>query len=115
MIFAFVEDGTVEVLDGPAVAQHYEPIDVENQVFVFYDEDGTWLRPRYTRPNRRRFFGLLLEEGSFELERSTEPDPVVDSFSVAINAAVTLKANKYFPSLEAIRQHVASKQTRNQS
>lgn len=109
MIFAFVEDGTVEVLDGPAAAQRYEPVDVESQVFVFYDEDGTWLQPRFTRPTRRHFFGLLLEKGSFELERSTEADPGIDPFFVALSEAVYLKPNQYFASLEAIRQHVSSR------
>src|SRR5687767_3840976 len=83
MIFAFVEDGTVEVLDGPAAAQRFEPVDVESHVFVFYDEDGTWLQPRFTRPERLHFFSLPMEKGSFELERSTEPDPGIDPFFVA--------------------------------
>ena len=55
MIFVVVEDGTVEVLDGLEAAQEYEPFDVENEVFLFYDEDGTWLRPRFTRPNAGNF------------------------------------------------------------
>jgi hypothetical protein len=78
MIFIFVEDGTVEVLDGPAAAQEYDPVDVENYIFAFYDEDGTWLRLRFTRPNRRRLFGLFRERGAFEVDRSFELDPAVD-------------------------------------
>lgn len=113
MIFAFVEDGTVEVLDGPAAAQRYEPVDVESQVLVFYDEDGTWLQPRFARPNRRHSFRLLPEKGSFELERSTEVNPGIDPFFVALSEAVDLKPNKYFASLEAIRQHVSSRLERS--
>jgi hypothetical protein len=108
VIFVFAEGGTVEVLDGPGAAQRFEPIDVENLVFVFYDEDGTWLRPRFTRPNRRRLFGLVLEPGSFELERSADLDPAVDPFSLALSEAVDLKPNAHFSSVEAIRQHVAT-------
>ncbi len=108
MIFVFVEDGTVEVLDRPEAALQYEPLDVESGVFVFYDEDGTWLRPRFTRPNRRRFFGVLLEQGSFEVERSDALDPAVDPFDVALAEAQALKPNKYFATLDAIRQHLAS-------
>jgi hypothetical protein len=115
MIFAFVEDGTLEVLDGPEAAQRYEPIDVENYVFVFYDEDGTWLKPRFTRPNRRRFFGFILERGSFELERSTQPDPAVDPFSTALAEVQGLEPNNYFTSVEAIRRHVASRQGKDAS
>ena len=110
MIFAFVEGGTVEVLDGPGAATKYEPIDVESFVFVFYDEDGTWLKPRFIKPNRRRFFGFVLEQGSFEVERSADLDPAIDPFSVALSEAVRLEPNKYFSSLEAIRQHVESLQ-----
>jgi hypothetical protein len=113
MIFAFVEDGTVEVLEGPEAARLYEPIDVESQVFVFYDEDGTWLQPKFAGPSRRGPLRILSDQRPFKLERSTEKDPVVDPFSVALNEAVVLKPNKYFPTLEAIRQYVASRQGRS--
>src|SRR5688572_7998356 len=74
MIFVLREDGTVEVVDGIAEALEYEPFDVENQVFVFYDEDGTWLKPVFTSPNRRGFFGMVPTQGSFDLVRSAELD-----------------------------------------
>jgi hypothetical protein len=110
MIFVVVEDGTVEVLDRPEAALQYEPLDVESGVFLFYDEDGTWLKPRFTKPNRRRIFGLLLENGSFELERTDDLDPDVDPFDVVLSEAQVLEPNRYFATLDAVRQHVASLQ-----
>ena len=93
MIFVFAEDGTLEVIEGLSQAQRYESLDVESGVFVFYDEDGTWLQPRFAR-------------GVFELVRSQQMDPTVDPFSVALAEASELKPNKYFQTLHAIRRHV---------
>jgi hypothetical protein len=110
VIFVVVEDGTVEVLDGLEAAQEYEPFDVENEVFLFYDEDGTWLRPRFTRPNRRRLFGLVLEQGAFVLERSPALDAAVDPFHVAVGEALALEPNAHFKSLVAVREYAAALQ-----
>jgi hypothetical protein len=93
MIFVFVEDGTLEVIEQFAEAQRYDSLDVESGVFVFYDADGTWLQPRFSVP-----------EG-FELVRSEVLGPTVDSFDVALGEASELKPNKHFQSLEAIRRH----------
>jgi len=107
VIFAFQEDGTAYVLDSEAAAQRWEPIDVESQVVVFYAEDGTWLEPRFTRPNRRRFFGLLLRQGAFELVRNPVRDPAVDPIEVALDEAGRLEPNPRFKTLDDIRAALA--------
>jgi hypothetical protein len=107
MIFAVVEDGTVKVLENEAVAQTWEPIDVESRAAVFHAEDGTWLEPRFTRANRYRFFGLVLEQGAFELVRNAAGDPTIDPIAVALDDAVALEPNPYFRTIDEIRQHVA--------
>jgi hypothetical protein len=46
VIFAFVEDGSVEIKrDLAEVRRDFEAIDVENFVVAFYDENGTPLEP----------------------------------------------------------------------
>ena len=108
MIVVVTEDGTVEVVDSVEDAQRYEAIDVENRVFVFYDEDGSWLRPRFTQPNRYRFFGLILEQGAYVLEPSGKLDPEVDPLPVALAEAHSLKPNAHFPDLASMRRHFGS-------
>ena len=115
MIFVFAEDGTLEVVDDLGQAQRYEPLDVESGVFVFYDEDGTWLKPGFSTPNRRRSFGRSSVPVVFELARSKEPDPTVDSFDVALQEATGLKPNKYFENLAAVRRYVALKRPRDEN
>jgi hypothetical protein len=109
MIFAVAEDGTVKVLENEAVAQTWEPIDIESRAAVFSAEDGTWLEPRFTRPNRYRFFGLVLEQGAFELVRNTAGDPTIDPITVALDDAVALEPNPHFRTTDEIRQHVAAR------
>jgi hypothetical protein len=107
MIFAFVEDGTVEVLESETAAQTWEPIDVESRVVVFYADDGTWLEPRFTRPHRHSLLGWVLEQGAFELVRNPTSDPAIDPIDVALSEAVALEPNPYFRTIEEIRRHVA--------
>ena len=109
MVFVFDEDGSVDVIDIKDAAKECEAIDVESRVHVFYDEDGTWLEPQFTKPNRYHLWGWILSQGSFELVRNSVPDATVDPFEVAIKEAVVLNPNKYFKTLDEIASHVASR------
>jgi hypothetical protein len=108
MIFAFVEDGSLEIKrDLSEVRRDFEAVDVENLVVEFYDEDGRPLQPVFTRPNRRRkVLGFLvsLEQGEFELR--TTQDATWDPIEVKLNQTVALEPNPFFNSLEDIRAHL---------
>jgi hypothetical protein len=108
MIFAFVEDGTINVLaDDEAARREFEPIDVESNAVVFYAEDGTWLEPRFTEPNRRSLFGLMLRQGRFELvPRPDAKADEVDSVQVALAGASHVDPNPHFDTVEAIARHI---------
>jgi hypothetical protein len=110
MVFVIDEDGSVDVIDDKELAQKYEPIDVESRVFVFYDEDGTWLEPKFEKPSRYLLLGWILSQGTFELVRNLVVDGTVDPFDVAIKEAVELRPNKYFKTLDEIASHVKSSQ-----
>ena len=112
MIFVFTEDGTLDVVDELAEAQRYDPFDVENDVFVFYDEDGTWLEARFSTPNRRGIFGRAVTPGVFELTRNSELAAEVDAFDVMLAEVSALRNNRHFDSIEAIRRHVATRRTK---
>lgn len=110
MIIAVIEDGTIEVVEDLAEARrNYEPIDVESDVIVFYDEDGTWLKPVFTRPNKKQLFGLVLEQGEYELRREIELDPGVDPFDAAIAETVAMEPNRFFSTLSELRAHVEAR------
>ncbi len=105
MLFAFAEDGVVWVFEHESAAKvEFGPIDVENEVFVFYAEDGTWLKPCFTRPNKRKLFGLVLEQGEYEFVRGQEAE--ADSFEVALSEARAVEPNLHFKTVEEIRRHV---------
>jgi hypothetical protein len=111
MIFAFVEDGTLEVHeDLAAVQREYEGVDVENEVVRFYDESGTYLEPKFIVPNRRgRLLGMFgwVSSGVFELVAN--PDALQDSFALALHETVSLSPNRWFESLEHLKSELASK------
>jgi hypothetical protein len=108
MIFAFVEDGSLEIKrDLSEVRRDFDAVDVENLVVEFYDDTGRPLEPVFTRPNRRRrflLFFLSLEQGEFEL-RPTQ-DPTWDPIEVMLDQVVTLEANPFFNSLEEVQAHL---------
>ena len=114
MIFAFAEDGMVAVLDDLAAARREcEGIDVESGVYVFYAEDGTWLRPRFTRPNRQGGFAFFrwVESGEFVIEPDLARPPEVDAIETALDEAAGLQPNTHFASLDAVRDFVAARRT----
>ena len=108
MIVVVVDDGTVEIVHTIEEAQRYEAIDVENHVFVFYDEHGNWLRPRFPQPNRYSLFNLVIDQGAYVLEPSAELDPAVDPLPLALAEARSLKPNRYFRDLAAMRRRFGS-------
>ena len=61
MIFAFTEDGVLEILESAAQAcTRYEGVDVDAGAVQFYDADGRPLVARFSAPNRSgRLLGLL--------------------------------------------------------
>ena len=78
VIFAFVEDGTLEIYGSAAEAiRANEGIDVEDRVVHFYDENGVYLEPRFSTPNRRgKLFGLIgwVQSGVYELVANPDAD-----------------------------------------
>lgn len=110
MIFVFIDDGTLEVIASPEEArQRYEGIDVEGGALEFFDEDGTRLEPRFTRPNRSgRFLGILgwVESGLFELVRA--PGSEEDIFT-RLSETVRLEPNQWFDDLNEIRQFLKNR------
>jgi hypothetical protein len=106
VIFAVVEGGEVRVFDDLAQAAREwapHPDDVESEVIVFYDADGTWLKPVITREPRRAL-GLLPGAKRFELVREEAQDPRVDPFWLALLEASALAPNPYVTSLAELRR-----------
>ena len=107
MIFAYAEDGMFTIhADLAEVRREWEPIDVENGVVVFYDEDGIWLKPEFTTPNRRSFFGIGITQGEYTLTRCNQRDAHVDPIAVALADAAGVEPNPYFDSLDSLRRHL---------
>lgn len=77
------------------------PADVASQVIVFYDTDGVWLEPVFTRGGRRP--GLRKGIKAFTLRRNTTPDASVDSVGLALFEATSLAPNRHCNSLDELR------------
>ncbi len=110
MIFVFVEDGSLEVIESLEEARrNYEGLDVESGVFQFFDERGVYLEPQFTKPNRtRRFLGIFnwRQSGDFELIPLLETDENID---VYLTETSELKPNPWFSRLEEVRQFLTKR------
>jgi hypothetical protein len=106
MIFVFAEDGTLEVIAGADEARrNYEGVDVESGVFRFFDESGTNLEPRFTKPNKAgRLLGIFgwVESGEFTLVPA--PDAEGDDIFTCLRETSVLMPNPWFNDLGEVRR-----------
>lgn len=105
MIFAFNEEGTLEILEGADDARRdYEGIDVEAGMVTFYDEHGTPLAPVFSVPNRHgRILGLFPWSASGVFDLVPEPAGTGDSFALALFEAGSLKPNRWFSTIDRLK------------
>jgi len=109
MVFAFVEDGTLEVFPDQATAtREYEGVDVESGTVRFYGVGGTYLKPVFVRSNKGgKLFGALswVQSGEYHLV----PDAVAseDSFALSLFETVALEPNPWFASMEELKTALA--------
>lgn len=111
MIFAFIEDGTLEVHENLAsVQREFEGVDVEEQVVRFYNESGVYLEPKFMVPNRRgKILGLIgwVTSGVFELVPNANAPQ--DSFALALAETNSLAPNPWFESLEQLKGELSAR------
>ena len=111
MLFAFIEDGTLEVLADRADAlSRFEPIDVESGVVLFYDELGRPLTAVFPHRSERRFLGLRIDSdpGPYELESSAEV-PVIP-LDTALDEAAAMSPNAWFSTLDDVRAYLRARE-----
>ena len=108
MIFVFVEDGSLEIVsDIDDGRKNCEGIDVESSVFQFFDENGQFLEPRFTKPNKKgRFLGIFewIESGEFELVPADQS--ISENIFDYLNETSDLKPNLWFSSLDEVRRYL---------
>jgi hypothetical protein len=115
MSFAYGEDGMFRVhADAAKARRQWEPIDVENGVVVCYAEDGAWLKPEFTRPNRRSLFGPVLTQGDYVLVKTNTKPVGHDPIDVALDEAGDVEPHPEFDSVAAIGRHVQEHANRRQ-
>jgi hypothetical protein len=112
LIFAFLDDGTLQVHGSvAAVTGRFEGADVESGAVQFYDETGTFLEPRFSMARRKaRFLGWLgwrSAGDAYELHPNPAADP--DSFAIALYETITLAPNPWFASMEQLKSELATR------
>ena len=106
MIFIFSEDRTLRVVKDITIVQNIcEGIDVSNSVYQFFDEDGNYLEPEFTKPNKEgKIIGPTgwVVSGQYLLKPSTKPG--APSILKLLDSVVELENNVYFKSIEEIKK-----------
>jgi len=104
VVFAFVEDGLLELLESPQdAARKFKGIDVESGVVSFYNGEGQALKARFASANASgRLFGLLpwVKPSAYELVHDSEQD---EPFALALHEAPALQENEWVESLDALK------------
>jgi hypothetical protein len=108
-ILAFADDGTLHIYDSEVKAiQEWEGVDVENKVVTFYNSEGIYLKPTFTKENRYgKTLGFLpwSESGAYTLT----PNPTIKDtpISVALEGVTQLEPNPWFKNIEEVKSLIA--------
>lgn len=118
MIFVFDENRNLDIVENKEEAcKIYPGRDVDAQVFVFYDEDGNYLSPHFSVPNRHigilNFFGIFFwdKDGKYELKHNPEESKMEDPiwYMLSDYEGCKLNSNKYFQTLEQLKTYLIAK------
>lgn len=107
MIFAYNEDGTLEVVADVAEARgRFEATDVESGAVRLFDAAGKLLQAHFPQRSEKTFLGLRIstEPGPFELVPATDQS---EHLQQVLGPAVVLMPNRWFPDLDAVHAHLA--------
>jgi hypothetical protein len=103
MIFVFSDDRSLSVISKPDYGE-FEGVDVENGVYRYFDKDGTYLKPVFTKPNETgHALGFIPSVASGEYEFQAVPDSDEDLFFY-LDRAISLEPNEWFHSLDEVRR-----------
>lgn len=106
MIFAYNEDGTLEVVADVTEARgRFESSDVESGAVRLFDSSGKPLQPVFPNRTEKKFLGMRVssDPGPYELAAATDDDERLDQ---ALGPTVVLMPNRWFPNLDAVHAHL---------
>jgi len=109
MLFAFIEDGTLEVITDLAEARRrFEPIDVDSGVVAFYDDRGRPLTAVFRHRSERRLFGFRVDSdpGPYELELNL--DTTAEPLETALIELAAMTPNPWFATIDDAKAYLAA-------
>ena len=110
-LFVFREDGVLELCESLEDARKdYDGLDVEANLYQFYDFSGVPVRPVFIVPSKDSFFRRLIRSSSpgvFTFERY--PELSIDPIDVAVLETSILNRNDRFKSLIEVREHLENR------
>jgi hypothetical protein len=106
MLFAYMEDGSLEVVaDLVEARRQFEGYDVESGAVRLFDETGRALVPEFPHRSTRTVLGMRVSDdpGPFELGPApADSERLLDAFGTT----VVLLPNRWFASVDAVRAHL---------
>jgi hypothetical protein len=113
MIFAIGEDGVLSILlDLAAVQRDCEGIDVESDVWEFFDEEGFPLVPVFSIPNKTtKKFGIfsILASGVYDLQRTE--DQGYPNLLESLTEGIVLEKNPFFKTVDEFKMFLTRRST----
>ena len=95
------DDRTLQVFQDAETAVSYaEGVDVEDNGWLFFSDDGTRLDAVFTKPNRRGWFWV--ESGRYEFRPASGKDHLLDH----LNQVAGVEGPAGLASVEAVRAHL---------
>ncbi len=107
MIFAYsTDDQTLDVFpDETAAISYCEGIDVEDGIWIFWDDEGIPLFAEFIVPNKRE--GHCLTNGKYHLVQN--PEMTQTPLLEALEHIGAVEGQRPFNTITAIKQHLTSR------
>lgn len=106
MLFAYNEDGTLEVVaDLEEARRHFERRDVESGAIRLFDAGGKSLSPVFPHRSERKVLGFRVSEDPGPYDLVVRDTVAAESFEAVLEEANVLMPNPWFPDLAALRSH----------
>ena len=111
MVLAFIEHGTVELHESEETAAAAWPgLDVAAGVVSFYRDDGIYLEPIFTVPNRDvRLLGFSMWKRSGTYHLAPQPNAEEDPLWLALLEHPDLKPSLGFSTTDQLKRYLVSK------
>jgi hypothetical protein len=107
MLFAYNDDGRLEVVDSVAEARdNFAAADVEAGVIRLFDDRGRYMAPHFPERSEKKFLGMKMssDPGPFHLKPA---EATAEKLLDELGPTIVVMPNRWFKDIDAVKAHLS--------